>query len=38
MVSQKDGNTLMIGKSAANLDEPGVITISGKWFKLTKGL
>jgi hypothetical protein len=35
---RKDGDTLMISNSAVNLDESGVITISGKRFKLTKGL
>jgi hypothetical protein len=37
-VIRKDGDTLMIGNSAVDVDEPGVITISGKRFKLTKGL
>jgi hypothetical protein len=35
---RKYGDKLMIGNSTVNLDEPGVITISGKRFKLTKGL
>jgi hypothetical protein len=35
---RRDGDTLMIGNSTINQDEPGVITISGKRFKLTKGL
>jgi hypothetical protein len=35
---RKDGDTLMIGNSTVNPDEPGVITIRGKRFKLTKGL
>jgi hypothetical protein len=35
---RKDCDTLMIGNSTANLDEPGVITISGKRFKLREGL
>jgi hypothetical protein len=35
---RKDGDTLMIGNSTVNLEGPGVITISGKQFKLKKGL
>jgi hypothetical protein len=35
---RKDGDTLMMGNSTANLDEPGVITISGKRFNVTKEL
>jgi hypothetical protein len=35
---RKDGDTLTIGNSAVDLDEPGIITISGISFKLTRGL
>jgi hypothetical protein len=35
---RKKGNTLMIGNSAIDLDTPGVITVKGKQFKLTRGL
>jgi hypothetical protein len=35
---RKEGDTLMIGNSAVDLDEPGVIAVKGKRFKLTRGL
>jgi hypothetical protein len=35
---RKEGTTLMIGNSAVDLDNPGVITVRGKQFKLTRGL
>jgi hypothetical protein len=35
---RKEGNTLMIGNSVVDLDTPGVITVKGKQFKLTRGL
>jgi hypothetical protein len=35
---RKDGDTFMIGNSTIDLDEPGIITVRGKRFKLTKGL
>jgi hypothetical protein len=35
---RKEGDTLMIGNSAIDLDIPGVITVKGKHFKLTRGL
>jgi uncharacterized ferredoxin-like protein len=35
---QKAGDTLMIGNSAVDLNEPGVIAVKGKRFKLTRGL
>jgi hypothetical protein len=36
--TRRDGDTLMIGNSTDNMYESGVITISVKLFKLTKGL
>jgi hypothetical protein len=35
---RKEGYTLMIGNSAVDLNEPGVIAVKGKRFKLTRGL
>jgi hypothetical protein len=35
---RKEGNTFMIGNSVVDLDKPGVITVKGKRFKLTRGL
>jgi hypothetical protein len=35
---RKEGNTLTIGNSVVDLDKPGVITVKGKRFKLTRGL
>jgi hypothetical protein len=35
---RKEGDTLMIGNSIVDLDTPGVITVKGKPFKLTRGL
>jgi hypothetical protein len=35
---RKEGNTLIIGNSAIDLDTPGVIAVKGKQFKLTRGL
>jgi hypothetical protein len=32
------GDTLMIGNSEVDLDEPGVVAVKGKRFKLTGGL
>jgi hypothetical protein len=34
---RKEGDTLMIGNSEVDLDEPGVIAVRLKRFKLTKG-
>jgi hypothetical protein len=34
---RKDGDTLMVGNSAVDLDEPSVIAVRRKRFKLTKG-
>jgi hypothetical protein len=34
----KEGDSLMIGNSAVDLDTPGVIKVKGKQFKLTRGL
>jgi hypothetical protein len=36
--SRKEGTTLMIGNSVVDLEKPGVITVKGKRFKLTRGL
>jgi hypothetical protein len=35
---RKEGDTFMIGNSELNLEEPGVIAVKGKRFKLTRGL
>jgi hypothetical protein len=35
---RKEGDTLMIGNSEVDFDEPGVIAVKGKRFKLTKKL
>jgi hypothetical protein len=35
---RKEGDKLMIGNSEVDLDEPGVIAVKGKRFKLTRGL
>jgi hypothetical protein len=34
----KEGDSLMIGNSAVDLDTPGVIIVKGKYFKLTREL
>jgi hypothetical protein len=35
---RKEGTTLMIGNSEVDLEKPGVFTVKGKQFKLTKGI
>jgi hypothetical protein len=35
---RKEGDTLIIGNSEVDLDEPGVIAVKGKRFKLPRGL
>jgi hypothetical protein len=35
---RKEGNTLMIGNSVVELDTPGLNTVKGKQFKLTRAL